>query len=71
MPYVTVEAEVFVDLDEISDAEIKEEYDARKLGDRPPDTDDFPEHLYLFLRTLPEVPPAVRDWVWAKYGRVL
>jgi hypothetical protein len=62
---ITADAEVWVDLSEWNDDEIKEEYLSRHGSPATPN-----DLLYYWIKDQ-NPPQLVRDWVWEIFGRVL
>jgi len=78
--YVTIEdARIEIDLDDIDDEDIEEEYERRGLGDgedivETEDADLFfivdQHHVLEWLRQS-NPPQEIRDWYYARKGRIL
>lgn len=69
MPYVNVETEVWIDLEEFDDEDISEEYHRRNLSGGK---DISLDRLYELKRTnSPEFDRAFDEYCWEKLGRSL
>ncbi|ENE1253985.1 TPA: hypothetical protein UM365_000548 [Stenotrophomonas maltophilia] len=75
MPYISVE----VDLDEFDDDDIRDEYNARKLGQLAETNVDAGDHgsdliverAFLVARSMSQLPSEIKDLFWKVHGRAI